>query len=440
MIWWKLSHQSVECLNCNTSHKLKGTNDSLKKTESRRSLETICFIETAKTGSSREAIKVASKLGYHTVLFTERKHFLRKQAEFPEIAQILHFEKITARQIQKELFNFQQSGKVIQAILSFVDPFVSLAANLMNDYCGSSISVDALKIMEDKSSTRQQLEAHPSTPNFFIHQPTHHFLTVNPLRFPQIIKSAVSKASKDVYLVRNMTEVEKTVRKLLNQYPDQNILVEEYLEGPQYLAEVFVFQGEVKIVAVFKQHITKEKKFIITGYEFQLTMDKELYEKLRDMISSIVKELKATTLACHFEMRYVENQWKLVELNPRMAGGAMNRMIEEATGINLAKETINLYRGMNPHLIPTYKKPIYTHFITIHTCGTLKKIVGEKKAANALGIKEVFIKPRVGDIVLPAVSMGQRYGYVLATGSSSDAAKTNAMNAASKIKFFIEPI
>ena len=55
-----------------------------------------------------------------------------------------------------------------------------------------------------------------------------------------------------------------------------------------------------------------------------------------------LKDLRVTNAACHLEFRYVYENWKLIEMNPRVSGGAMNRMIEEAFGINLVEETIKL--------------------------------------------------------------------------------------------------
>ena len=39
-------------------------------------LKTIVFINTQKSGSSREAIKQAERMGYFTVLFTNREHYI----------------------------------------------------------------------------------------------------------------------------------------------------------------------------------------------------------------------------------------------------------------------------------------------------------------------------------------------------------------------------
>ena len=72
--------------------------------------------------------------------------------------------------------------------------------------------------------------------------------------------------------------------------------------------------------------------------------------------------------------------------------------------------------------------------------GTLLKVTGRNKATNQPGVREVYIKPRKGTLLTPPMSMGHRYGYVIASGDTSDEAKTNAINAASNIKFYLEPI
>ena len=148
--------------------------------------------------------------------------------------------------------------------------------------------------MEDKTETRKALKKNETTPKFEIFQPTDdlkHFIKKRH-SFPLIVKSAVSKASKDVYLVENKFEMEKAMKKMLKLYPNQKIVLEEYLDGPQYLVEVLVHNGNINIVAVFKQEITKKIKFIVTGYELQLNLEGELYKKLIKAIESIYKRFR----------------------------------------------------------------------------------------------------------------------------------------------------
>lgn len=118
----------------------------------------------------------------------------------------------------------------------------------------------------------------------------------------------------------------------------------------------------------------------------------------------------------------------------------MNRMIEEAYGINLAEETIKLYLGDEPSLKRKYERHIYTHYMTLNAYGRLLKVTGRKKANEQPGVKEVYVRPRKGAILTPPKSMGHRNGYVIATGETSDEAKQNAKHAANQIKFYLDPI
>ena len=403
-------------------------------------MNTIVFVETTKSGSSREAIKAAERIGYATVLLTENLRFIDQREEFPEVTQMIHVSGITKETIREHLHALQKQGLKLKGIFSFVDPFVSMTAHLMNEFCDSDISADAYLKMEDKVLTRTALAKNEATPTFMIYDPStdlKQFISKQDL-FPLIIKSPLSKASRDVYLVENQKEMTRVMKSMLRAHPSQQIVIEEYLDGPQYLVELVVEKGKLHLVAVIKQDIQKDLKFIITGYDFQLSLEKSLYAKLFKTVESICQDLGAKNVACHLELRYVRDTWKLIELNPRISGGAMNRMVEEAYGINLMEETLKLFIGKEINLKRRHENSIYTHYITVNAYGTLLKVTGKNRAMKHEGVREVYVKPRKGTFMTPPISMGSRYGYVIASGDTASEAKRNALHAAKNIKFYIE--
>jgi len=403
---------------------------------------TILFIGTKKSGSSREAIKAADRLGYLTVLLTEKRNYVMQRKEFSDVSQMIYLEELTEDHIRTEYKRLQHQGRIIKAIISFVDPYVSLAAQLMNELCNSDISVEAFKKMEDKILTRNTLQKNATTPKYDVFLPNDelgNFINKGH-SYPLIVKSPVSGGSKDVYLVQNKNEMEKKIKKISKLFPNQDILIEEYLDGPQYIVEVLVHKGKLNIVAIVKQDITKIIKFIVTGYEIQPNLEESLYRSLFDAVESIIKDLGVVNAACHLEIRHVQGNWKLIEINPRISGGAMNRMIEEAYGINLAEETIKSYLDIEPDLERKHETYIYTHYLIINSSGKLLKVTGKNIATNLPGVREVYIKPRKGASMIPPVSMGQRYAYVIASGVTQEEARENAVNATSRIKFYLEPL
>ncbi|PIC66650.1 biotin carboxylase [Sporosarcina sp. P21c] len=403
-------------------------------------MNTILFVETTKSGSSREAIKAAERLGYATVLLTENARFIDQREEFPEVTQMIHMDSITEETIREHIHAIQKLGFKLKGIFSFVDPFVSMTAHLANEFCHSKISADAYLKMEDKALTRTALATNEATPNFMIFEPStdlKQFISEQET-FPLIVKSPFSKASRDVYLVEDRKEMTRVMKSMLKANPNQQIVIEEYLDGPQYLVELVVVEGKLHPVAVIKQDIQKDLKFIITGYEIQLSLERNLYAKLIKAVESICNDLGAKNVACHLELRYVRDTWKLIELNPRISGGAMNRMIEEAYGINLMEETLKLSMGEEINLKRKHENHIYTHYITVNAYGTLLKVTGKNYAKKHEGVREVYVKPRKGTFMTPPISMGSRYGYVIASGETASKAKRNALHAAKNIKFYIE--
>lgn len=394
----------------------------------------IVFIGSSITGSSMDALKAAGRLGHAVILITNRKSFLRRQLED---VQLIYMQSLEEDMVRKRIVEIIHSGLDIKAIISFVDPYVSMAAKLSNEFCGSTISYNALQLMEDKMTTRLALKNNRASCHFEIISTE--IAERSTMKYPFIIKNPFSNGSKDVYFIDNEKSYELAVKRLSNRLPGRQLLAEEFIEGPQYIIEVVVVEATPIIVAIIQQEISHNYSFIVTAYDVVTTMDEADYRCLWRTVNSIVQEVGLHHGACHFEMRLSQDGWKLIELNPRISGGAMNRMIEEAFRINLVQETIQLYVGEEPNLIRRKQMSVHTTYITVNSTGYLLAIDGVEHAALCTGIVDVQVKPSIGSSLMPPLSMGNRYGYVMAVGESSEVAKERAEHAVKLIKFYLEP-
>jgi len=404
-------------------------------------MRTIVFIETNKSGSSREAIKAAERLGYFTVLFTNRQKFIQQRTEFPEVHQMVLVELSNYDELKKNLRELQKQGKQIKGIFSFVHSYVYLAAELAEEFCTSVVSSDAILKMENKVLTRELLKGHPNSPYYALYTPDYpldYFINQAKNYLPLILKSPASAGSKDVILANNEDQLKVAIQELRKK--NKQILLEEYLTGPQYLMEVLVHNGKVHIVAVIEQEITFFQRFIVTGYCLLPNINQRMYESIHETVSSILKAFEMKNGACHLEMRLVDGIWKLIEINPRISGGAMNRIIEVGYGINLVEETIQLMLGNKPSLTRKHSKYVYAHYLTVDSRGKLIKVTGKELSSQYPGVEEVYIKPRQGQIVRPPFSMGDRCGYILASSNYKMDAKRMALRAASNIRFYVDPL
>jgi biotin carboxylase len=406
-------------------------------------MKSIVFLGTNKTGSSYEGIKAAKRLGYETILLTNRTIFIEEREDYKEIDDIRLIDMSDTDEIFLAITDLMNEGKIVDCFISFLDEYVYLAALLTNIICNTPLTHEPLEIMTDKILTRRFLSGKNYSPFFkVLSSPETIENEINELKdqFPLIIKSPQSNGSKDVILVGNIWECKRGVKQLLRKNSEFPILVEEYLEGPQYLIEVMVFHSTITIVAIVEQEVTKGERFIITGYSICPKLLLEQLSGLKETIHSIIEDFQFRNGTCHLELKLTNKGWKLIEINPRMAGGAMNRMIEEAFGINLAEQTIKLYAGKEPELIKRRERAIHTHYLIVGSIGRLLKVSGCDSAEEQAGVIEVYTKAATGQIVTPPRSMGQRYGYVLAAADSKSQARECAINGAQQIQFYLQRI
>ncbi|PGB06474.1 ATP-grasp domain-containing protein [Bacillus toyonensis] len=405
-------------------------------------MDTIVFIETNKSGSSREAIKAAEKLNFFTVLLTKKTKFINERTIFPDVHQMIFTDINDYDNIITTIEKLNKSGKNIKGIFSFIDPYVYMAARLSEKFCSNIVSTKAIHHMENKILTRNVLKDLPISLNYSIYKPTESlssfFKKNNKINFPLIVKSPKSTGSKDVLLVKNKDQLILSIQNLLNKLPNEEILLEEYIDGPQYLVEILVQDGKVHIIAVIEQEITFFERFIVTGYSLLGRVEKRLYNSLFNAINSIIQAFNMKNGACHLELRRIDNVWKLIEINPRISGGAMNDIIEIGHGINLVQETIRLMLGNKPSLVKKHYKYVYAHYLTVKSTGKLIRVTGKNRSSKYPGVEKVFIKPKKGTTLKPPTSMGHRCGYVLAAADFKAEAKKIALEAAKEISFEIQ--
>lgn len=401
-------------------------------------IQTIVFLETSKSGSSREALRAARRLGYYVVVITGRR---REHSQYPEVNEMVRIPAFRYEALNKQIMMLQDKGKQVMAILSFVEPYVSLATRLAESYSLNILSSEAIMKMEDKILTRDALADTPYNPYYAIisnRKQLPEFLEEHANMGQLILKSPKSYGSRGVLRADNAKQLQAYANHLFYKYPGHPILVEQYLPGQQYLVEVLVYNNQVSMVAVIEQEITFYKRFIVTGYLLLAESPGSLFEDIYSVVSSLVKELGITMGACHLELRLVDNDWKLIEANPRISGGAMNQMINVSCGINLVQETVRLALGEEPNLEKPYSQYVFTQYLTASSSGILKSVTGRNRASRHPGVTDVYIKYLRGTEIGPPTSMGKRCGYVMAVGNSPEEARRRAKTAANEIRFNLE--
>ena len=400
-------------------------------------MKTIVFLGSHKSGSSYEAIRAADSMGYYTVLLTDRPSFIDKRIEFPHAHSVRLCDLNDLEDVKGALDRLAMERFSIEAVVSFIDPYCHTAAVLARDYGFRPFSEGAIAAMLDKTSSREMLDGTPYSP-FYLIADGPLFTSRLARELPLVLKSPVSSGSKDVHLARTAEQYQQAFDVLRAQYPGDPVLVEKYIGGTQYLVETLTVGGKVHIAAAVEQEITFTGRFIVTGYKMIPCENTRFCRSLKAAAESIIGAHGMEDGPCHLEMKHHNNGWKLIEANPRIAGGAMNLFIETAYGFSLVKETLKYALGLEPDFGRKRRTDAFLQYVIVPKKGVLEKVTGKNAALNSPGVEQVYVKSRKGSLLVPPVSMGHRYAYVIATGASGEEARNNAKLAAGKIKFHLQ--
>lgn len=402
-------------------------------------MQAIIFLGTLKSGSSRDALRAARKMGFYTILLTDRKSHFDQRSEFSEVNEMISCDLHNLQEIKLNIIKIKLRLIEISAIVSFTEAHCLTACLVADEFGSNRFTCHAIKNMKNKIISREIISTTDYSPGYMVISAQNMPTDIEPVitfPYPFIMKSPNSTGSADVFKIHNRQELNYYLRLLKNRHPMESILIEEMLDGPQYLIEVLVHENKVQIAAIIEQEVSFFERFIITGYNLLLQLPEEIQD-LPQAVEEIVWAHGMETGACHLEIRHVHQQWKLIEINPRISGGAMNKLIYLGMGIDLVAETIKLALGEEPDLRPLYRRHIFVQYRTVAQSGILDKVTGMHRASRSEGVMEVYVKPRRGAQLKPPLSMGNRYAYVIATGDSEDEARANAKTAAMKIQFWM---
>eukprot|EP01135_Chromosphaera_perkinsii_P003445 Nk52_evm14s243 gene=Nk52_evmTU14s243 len=204
--------------------------------------------------------------------------------------------------------------------------------------------------------------------------------------FPMVVKPSSGAGSFGVVRADKVEDVAKTYQeivdemnkqKLLNWNPgceEVTIMVEQYLDGPEYDVDCLFWEGECKFISVSDNWPTHEPYFLETGSNCPSTTSEDKQAELKKYVIDVVKALGFKQGAFHVECKYCSNGPQLIEVNPRMGGGSVHEFNLDVYGVSLYDNFLLAAAGIpiNP---PRAEKPLVCtgdYSLNAPITGTLK--------------------------------------------------------------------
>ncbi len=239
----------------------------------------------------------------------------------------------------------------VRAVLSLIDPELSLLARHKQDFLNTGVMpiVPDYKTVEmcfDKYAMCNFLAQNGfNTPKSYINKEKFYAdVEAGDMGYPVFVKPVKGSASININKVASKAEIEL----LFSKY--DNLLIQEYMDGIEYGADVYTDMISAEPVAIF----TKEKIKMRAGETDKAVSMKD--EKLFQLIERLVKKARLKGII-DIDLFKINGEYYISEVNPRFGGGYPHAY---ECGVNVPKMIINNMTGkINRDMIGEYEGGVY---------------------------------------------------------------------------------
>ncbi|WP_435973625.1 ATP-grasp domain-containing protein [Streptomyces sp. Qhu_M48] len=317
------------------------------------------------------------------------------------------------------------AGAPVAGVLSSSEYYVATAAGLARRLGLPGPSADAVRACRDKALQRRTLtEAGVPVPRFSVAGTVAEAIAAAQwLGGPVVVKPVQGSGSLGVRLCRDRDEVAEHAGSLLAATVNERglatpgvVLVEQYLTGREFSVEVF---GE-DVVATVAKHVGAPPVFVETGHDVPAVLPAARSASLVDSAVHAVKALGLGWGAAHVELRLDGDVARVIEVNPRLAGGMIPELVRRARGVDLVGAQVRAALGAPVDLTgtPDAAGAASIRFLTAGSDSVLTHVVTAESAARAVpGVVDAAFYRPAGTPVVPAEDFRGRVGHVIAVGT-----------------------
>lgn len=199
----------------------------------------------------------------------------------------------------------------------------------------------------------------------------------------------------------------------------QDVLVEEYLDGPEVSVESLVIDGNVHCVALTRKQVGAAPYFEEIGHVVATTELLPETKAIYELVQAAHRALGVTMGATHAEVRLTRSGPRMIELGLRLGGDLIPHLVNLATGVDMSALAADIAAGQHPSWEWTRHATAAIRFIAPSQPIQVHAVGLDASAAQLPWLDQVTWDVRPGDIVrLPPQRFVSRLGFIIVSGES----------------------
>ncbi|MDM1012208.1 ATP-grasp domain-containing protein [Clostridium perfringens] len=255
-----------------------------------------------------------------------------------------------------------------------------------------------------------------------------------------IVKPADNSGSRGINLLSNLNDkdnVKKAFHYSKFYSRSGEVLIEEYMEGPEVSVETLSIDGVCYVIQITDKLTTGAPYFVEMGHSEPSLLSEEIKAEIIKITKQAVKAIGIENGPSHTEIKITKNGPKIVEIGARLGGDNITtHLVPLSTGVDMVECCIKIALGEKPDFQIKYEKGAAIRYLKTKN-GVINSIVGVEEAKEVSGVKQVSIVQNIGEEAKKIKSSVDRVGFVIAQCENVEKAIKSCETAIQKIEIKI---
>ncbi|MEV8597890.1 ATP-grasp domain-containing protein [Streptomyces sp. NPDC052012] len=255
--------------------------------------------------------------------------------------------------------------------------------------------------------------------------------------FPAVLKPVDGSGSLRVRRVDDLAELRRALAEDtavgpvedLGRLVGERMLLEPYLDGPEFSVEGCVTDGGPRVVAVTGKQLGPEPCFVETGHVVEADLEPHDRAALEAVALDAVSALGLTAGAFHLEARLTGSGPVVIEVGARLGGDRIHRLVAQVYGFSLPEAMVRSLTGRPVPERGPARGVAGVRFFSVPRPARLTDPAALRERLSGIpGCTEAAVTCPAGTVLRPATDFRQRFGHAVL--SAPDRAALDAAFAA----------
>ena len=260
--------------------------------------------------------------------------------------------------------------------------------------------------------------------------------------FPVIVKPRDNSGSRGVIYCKDEREVANAMQEAMQFTKKDNVLIEEFIEGPEYSIESLHYHGKTHVIQYTQKQTTKFPYNVELGHIQPADITDFQKKQISEIIAKIAEVLNFNNCGSHTELKINANgKITVIETSPRLGGDFItSTLVPLSTGINMERLLAKMSVGETideDDFNPSVNMTSGVIFFELPE-GRIQSIDDIESLASITGCMTYKFEKKVGDELNPITSSLNRYGYAIFQTNNGQQIRKSIENAKTTIKKLVK--